>query len=74
MVEDSFRGKWVLRQGKGYLEKSGKRLYFYFPDNEDKELLLACGLFTASKIEKDLALFTLVVTFSAVAALVLLLV
>ncbi|EOZ91591.1 hypothetical protein A33Q_4659 [Indibacter alkaliphilus LW1] len=49
-----FNGDWVLRQGKISLERIGKNLYFHHLDPKEKEHLLACGLFTAAKINKDL--------------------
>ncbi|MBW3469550.1 hypothetical protein [Arthrospiribacter ruber] len=52
-----FNGNWVLRQGKISLERIDNNLDFHHLDPKEKELLLACGLFTAAKINKDLIIF-----------------
>ncbi|WP_373520117.1 hypothetical protein [Aquiflexum sp.] len=52
-----FNGNWVLRQGKISIEKEDNDLEFHRLEPKDKEILLACGLFTAAKINKDLIVF-----------------
>ncbi|WP_373495796.1 hypothetical protein [Aquiflexum sp.] len=49
-------GNWVLRQGKISIERMEDDLQFHHLESLEKELLVACGLFTASKINKDLIL------------------
>lgn len=50
-------GNWVMRQGKVSIEKMGNDLHFHQVESTKKELLVACALFTAAKINKDLILF-----------------
>ena len=47
-------GNWVLRQGKISIERTEDDLLFHHLESKERELLVACGLFTASKINKDL--------------------
>jgi len=50
-------GNWVMRQGKVSIEKMENHLHFHQVEPTEKELLVACALFTAAKINKDLILF-----------------
>lgn len=47
-------GNWVLRQGKISIERMEDDLQFHHLESKGKELLVACSLFTAAKINKDL--------------------
>ena len=54
-------GNWVMRQGRKSLEKLDADLLFNQTDALEKELLVACGMFTSAKINKDLLLFVPVI-------------
>lgn len=57
-LDGIFNGKWVIRQGKKAVEKSGNQLSTYFMEGDESELVMACGLFIAAKAKADMLLLT----------------
>ncbi len=54
---------WVIRQGKKSIEMQYNDLYSYQLDAIEEELVMACGLFIAAKIKKDLMILIPAILF-----------